>query len=71
MLFNWIKRSVRNAVFEGVNEAVAELAGAGRQPAPALPETALHLPPAAASLSMASCHAEVEDAPRRSRKAGA
>ena len=31
MLFDWIRRAVRNAILAGVNEAVAELSGAGQE----------------------------------------
>ena len=31
MLFDWIRRAARNAILAGVNEAVAELSGAGQE----------------------------------------
>lgn len=42
MLFDWIRRAVRNAVLAGINEAVAELTGA--RDSEAGPEVTLLLP---------------------------
>ena len=43
-MFDWIKRSVKNAVIAGVNEAVAELTGATNRLPPQPAEVLLLLP---------------------------
>ncbi len=60
MLFDWIRRSAKNAVLDGVNEAIAELSGAGKKHAvPELPEVCLSFPQA---------EVEVGGQPRKGRK---
>ena len=65
-MFVWLKNAVRDAILSGVNEAVAELAGA-RNPAPSSPPVTLLLPPAWPATEPAG----EEESPTRPRKARA
>jgi hypothetical protein len=61
MFFGWLKRAARDAVIAGINEAVAELAGAaGQKAGPEAPEVRLLLP---------YTGPEEPEAPKRGRKA--
>jgi hypothetical protein len=65
-VFNWLKNAVRDAILSGVNEAVAELAGA-KNPVPSAPTVTLLLP----SYGPATEPEEEQEAPTRGRKAKA